>query len=75
MLSLGDVLRCRQLPNERGQALILAAATLLFFYLLSVAVVLRFASTSENERGSTERTAEIDSLAEGEAQFAPADAP
>jgi len=51
---------------------VLAVAFLGMFGLLAAAV-LAFASTVESQRASTERTAKIDSIAEGAAQFAVAD--
>lgn len=66
------MVKLRRRSNERGQTLILAMLFLAFFGLFATAV-LGFASTTELQRGSTERTAAIDSVAEGAAQFALAD--
>jgi hypothetical protein len=57
---------------QRGQTLILAVAFLAFFGLVA-ASVLTFASTVESQRGSTERTAAMDEVAAGSAQFALSD--
>ena len=58
--------------GERGQTLILALAFLAMFALFSAAI-LTFASGVQTQRGLTETSASIDSVAEGSAQFAIAD--
>ncbi len=58
--------------DERGQTLVFAVVMLAFFGLVA-ASVLTFASTTEAQRGSTERTAALESVADGSAQFALAD--
>jgi hypothetical protein len=63
------VLRRNRHAAERGQTLILVMAFLVFFALVATSV-LAFASTVESQRGSTERTAAKDSVADGSAQFA-----
>ena len=59
--------------SERGQVLILAIAFIAFFGLLTVAV-LSYASATELQHVHTEATASNDSLAEGGAAWAAADA-
>ena len=59
--------------SERGQVLILAIAFIAFFGLLTVAV-LGYASATELQHVHTEATASNDSLAEGGAAWAAADA-
>ena len=66
------MLRRRSRAGERGQTLILALVFITFFALLS-ASVLTLAGAVESKRGSTERTAAIDSVAEGSGQFAMSD--
>jgi hypothetical protein len=58
--------------GERGQSLIMALGFLAVFALLA-GTVLTLAGTAESQRGSTERTAATNSVAEGSAQFALAD--
>ncbi len=58
--------------GERGQTLIMSLAFLALFGLFA-ATVLGFASVTEAQRGSNERTASIDAVAQGAAQFAVAD--
>jgi hypothetical protein len=62
----------RRHPGERGQTLVLAIAFLGMFGLFAAAV-LGFASTVQGQRGPTERTAAVDSVTEGSAQFAMSD--
>ena len=59
----------RQRRSEEGQTLILAVAFLALFSVFA-ASVLNFASAVQAQRSSTERTALIDSVTEGSAQFA-----
>jgi len=66
------MLRRRRRSAERGQTLVLSLAFLALFGLFAV-TVLRFADVTEAQRTSTERTAAIDGVAEGSAQFAVAD--
>jgi hypothetical protein len=66
------MLRRRARAGERGQTLILALSFLAFFALVA-ASVLSLASAVESQRGSTEKTAAIDSVAEGSGQFAMSD--
>jgi hypothetical protein len=65
------VLRHRH-AGERGQTLIMSLVFLALFALFA-ATVLGFASVTEAQRGSNERTASIDGVAQGAAQFAVAD--
>jgi hypothetical protein len=58
--------------GERGQTLIMSLAFLALFGLFA-ATVLGFASVTQAQRGSNERTASIDAVAQGAAQFAVAD--
>ncbi len=57
---------------EDGQALLMAIGFLAFLGIIA-AVVVNLWSATEAQRGSTERTAARDSVAEGSAQFALAD--
>jgi hypothetical protein len=66
------MLRRRRHSAEEGQTLVLSLAFLALFGLFAV-TVLRFADVTEAQRTSTERTAAIDGVAEGSAQFAVAD--
>jgi hypothetical protein len=66
------MLKRRARAGERGQTLILALSFIAFFALVA-ASVLTLASSVESQRGSTERTASIDSVAEGSGQFAMSD--
>jgi len=58
--------------RERGQTLIMSLAFLALFGLFA-ATVLGFASVTQAQRGSNERTATVDAVAQGAAQFAVAD--
>ena len=62
----------RRHARERGQTLIMSLAFLALFALFA-ATVLGFASVTEAQRGSNERTATLDAVAQGAAQFAVAD--
>jgi hypothetical protein len=62
----------RRHSAEGGQTLVLSLAFLALFGLFAV-TVLRFAGVTETQRTSTERTAAIDGVVEGSAQFAIAD--
>jgi hypothetical protein len=66
------MLKRRARAGERGQTLILALSFIAFFALVA-ASVLTLASSVESQRNSTERTAAIDSVAEGSGQFAMSD--
>jgi hypothetical protein len=67
------MLKRRARAGEQGQTLILALSFLAFFALVA-ASVLALAGAVESQRGSTERTAALDSVAEGSGQFAMGDA-
>jgi hypothetical protein len=67
------MLRRPRRRDERGQTLALALVFVVFFAVLSVAVV-ALARAVDSQHESTERTAAVDSVAEGSAQFAMADA-
>src|ERR1700680_547487 len=62
----------RRRRSERGQALVLAVAFLGMFGLFA-ASVLGFATTVQQQRSATEKTATVDAVAEGSAQFAVSD--
>ena len=62
----------RRHRGERGQTLALAIAFLGFFGVFA-ASVLGFASQVQSQRGLTEKTAAIDSVTQGSAQFAISD--
>ena len=66
------MLKRRARGAERGQTLVLALVFITFFALMA-ASVLTLAGAVESQRGSTETTAAIDSVAEGSAQFAMSD--
>jgi hypothetical protein len=66
------MLKRRARGAERGQTLVLALVFISFFALVA-ASVLTLAGAVEHQRGSTERTAAIDSVAEGSGQFAMSD--
>lgn len=62
----------RQRRAQRGQALVLVLAFMLFFTLVAFAVV-GLAKAVSSQRASTEATATIDSATEGAGQFSMAD--
>jgi hypothetical protein len=66
------MLKRRAHAGQQGQTIILALSFLTFFALVA-ASVLALAGAVESQRGSTERTAAIDSVAEGSGQFAMSD--
>ncbi len=70
--SIDPVLNRRSRASERGQTLILALVFITFFAVLAGSV-LTLAGAVESQRGSTERTAAINSVAEGSGQFAMSD--
>jgi hypothetical protein len=62
----------RRRSGERGQTLVLAVVFLAFFGLFAAAV-LTFASVTQSQRAMTEKTASVNSIADGSAQFAMSD--
>src|SRR5437870_3560050 len=63
------MLRRRNRRDEGGQALVLAIGFVAVFAVIA-ASVLHYASTVEVQRGSTEKTASKNAVADGAAQFA-----
>src|SRR5207244_12432459 len=68
-LDAAPVLRRRSRRGEGGHALVLAIGFVAIFAVLA-ASVLHYASTVEVQRGSTEKTASKNAVADGAAQFA-----